>query len=319
MAIGSFIWFIESKKQFAWHLSKFQRWTFSFQKSNREFLSIALRQVHEQNNAVLKSAASATHILNRQDESALLRWELCSHDLAKYLKDSKDVCSQTNLSICHQSTTEHHHEDTVAFKDRFINDLQQLNNSFSANPFTAHTWSPIDNLSIVYDDEIESNIKNIVDIGQRQFECYFEERLIKAKTPIDATIKSNSLRLPGKNFTVKKSKVEQSLTAANISTIKSSYQFRCEEVCNLFKEELFSNSTQHIRRLEYSLSRNKVWYFKETQLHWKTKFKSRKSRSSRPEVFCKKGVLRNFTKFTEKHLCQSLFSNKVAGLSQQLY
>ena len=26
-------------------------------------------------------------------------------------------------------------------------------------------------------------------------------------------------------------------------------------------------------------------------------------RTSRPEVFCKKGVLRNFTKFTRKHLC----------------
>ena len=32
------------------------------------------------------------------------------------------------------------------------------------------------------------------------------------------------------------------------------------------------------------------------------------------KVFCKKGVLRNFTKFTGKHLCQSLFFNKVAGL-----
>ena len=35
-------------------------------------------------------------------------------------------------------------------------------------------------------------------------------------------------------------------------------------------------------------------------------------RSSRLEVFCKKGVLRNFEKFTGKHLCQSLFFNKVA-------
>ena len=36
-------------------------------------------------------------------------------------------------------------------------------------------------------------------------------------------------------------------------------------------------------------------------------------RSSRPEVFCKKGVLRNFGKFTGKHLlCQSLYFNKVA-------
>ena len=43
------------------------------------------------------------------------------------------------------------------------------------------------------------------------------------------------------------------------------------------------------------------------------------SRSSRPEVLCKKGVLRNSAKFTRKHLCQSLFFNKVADLSLQLY
>ena len=36
--------------------------------------------------------------------------------------------------------------------------------------------------------------------------------------------------------------------------------------------------------------------------------------NSFPEVFCRKGVLRNFAKFTGKHLCQSLFFNKVAGL-----
>ena len=39
-----------------------------------------------------------------------------------------------------------------------------------------------------------------------------------------------------------------------------------------------------------------------------------KYRISRPKVFCKKGVLRNFAEFTGKHLCQRLFFNKVAGL-----
>ena len=34
------------------------------------------------------------------------------------------------------------------------------------------------------------------------------------------------------------------------------------------------------------------------------------SRSSRLEVFCQKGVFRNFPKFTGKHLCQCLFFNK---------
>ena len=32
-----------------------------------------------------------------------------------------------------------------------------------------------------------------------------------------------------------------------------------------------------------------------------------------PEVSYKKDVLKNFTKFTGKHLCQILFFNKVAG------
>ena len=34
---------------------------------------------------------------------------------------------------------------------------------------------------------------------------------------------------------------------------------------------------------------------------------------NRIEVFCKKGVFRNFAKFTGKHVCQSLFFSKVAG------
>ena len=35
------------------------------------------------------------------------------------------------------------------------------------------------------------------------------------------------------------------------------------------------------------------------------------------EVFCiRKGVLRNFAKFTGKHLCRNLFFNKAAGIRQ---
>ena len=41
---------------------------------------------------------------------------------------------------------------------------------------------------------------------------------------------------------------------------------------------------------------------------------SDKFRSSCPEVFCKKDILRHFAKFTVKQLCQSHLFNKVAGL-----
>ena len=33
-----------------------------------------------------------------------------------------------------------------------------------------------------------------------------------------------------------------------------------------------------------------------------------------PQVFYKKGILNNFTKFTGKRLCQGLFLHKIAGL-----
>ena len=36
------------------------------------------------------------------------------------------------------------------------------------------------------------------------------------------------------------------------------------------------------------------------------------SRSSRPEVYCRNGIHKNFLKFTGTHLCQSLFFNKIA-------
>ena len=48
---------------------------------------------------------------------------------------------------------------------------------------------------------------------------------------------------------------------------------------------------------------------------WCFKFKqsfSFSNRSTRPKVFCKKGVLKNFAKFTGKHMCQSLFFNKIS-------
>ena len=42
--------------------------------------------------------------------------------------------------------------------------------------------------------------------------------------------------------------------------------------------------------------------------------KSRLVQKQPPEAFCKKSVLKNYTNLSGKHLCQSLFFNKVSGL-----
>ena len=43
---------------------------------------MVLDQVHEQNNELIKGVGGASRFLNREDESALLRWELCGSELA---------------------------------------------------------------------------------------------------------------------------------------------------------------------------------------------------------------------------------------------
>ena len=58
-----------------------------------------------------------------------------------------------------------------------------------------------------------------------------------------------------------------------------------------------------------------VLYFLTQMRHLKCIYSTRCGlqtifRSSGPEVFCKKDVLRNFAKFLGKHLCQSLLFNK---------
>ena len=56
---------------------------------------------------------------------------------------------------------------------------------------------------------------------------------------------------------------------------------------------------------------NKTWKVDGCDSHVYTKISEA---ANEGKVFYKKFVRRNFPKLTGKHLCQSLFSNKVAGL-----
>ena len=53
-------------------------------------------------------------------------------------------------------------------------------------------------------------------------------------------------------------------------------------------------------------------------IHTKGRWESLNRTGSHPEVFYKKGILKNFVKFTGKHLCQNLFFNNVVGLKLQV-
>ena len=45
-------------------------------------------QLHEQNNEKIKAVGGAVHFVNREDESGLIKWELCGPELVSIVGQS---------------------------------------------------------------------------------------------------------------------------------------------------------------------------------------------------------------------------------------
>ena len=91
---------------------QFSNGNFSFQKSNREFSRMGLDQIHEQNNKVIKGAGGASALLNKEDDSALLRWEVCSPELARVILEFEDSLDKNEIPA---DSSTNHHEDNDSF------------------------------------------------------------------------------------------------------------------------------------------------------------------------------------------------------------
>ena len=92
---------------------------------------MGLDQIHEQNNAIIKGTGGTVPYLNKEDESALTKWALCLHELTSIISayEGKEEMDFNNVEASH------HHEDTLAFKKRYSNDVCRLEAAIVTNPF----------------------------------------------------------------------------------------------------------------------------------------------------------------------------------------
>ena len=65
--------------------SELMKGHFSFLETKSLFSRMPLDQLHEQNYKYIKGVSGATHLVNRGDDSALVRWELCGPELSRIL------------------------------------------------------------------------------------------------------------------------------------------------------------------------------------------------------------------------------------------
>ena len=95
------------------------------------------------------------------------------------------------------------------------------------------SFTPINNTGIQFNEEVEKNIKLIPQIGEEQFLNFWTDRLIKAKEPINKTIKENKFVLPGSD------NAKERGGGGSYTKLRSAYQHRRDHVSELFKNEIF--------------------------------------------------------------------------------
>ena len=137
---------------------------FSFAKSNRQFSRIALDQVHEQNNKVIKGQGGASSLLNLQDESALIRWETCGPEVGRIVSEFEDLMEE-NTDAKSTNSVLKHHEDNENYRLSFLKDVSTLHERIPCNPFEKDQLIPLNNSDDPYEIYIIENLKNMLSTG----------------------------------------------------------------------------------------------------------------------------------------------------------
>ena len=206
---------------------------FSFQKTNTHFNRIAIDQVHEQNNEVIKGAGGATDLLNRTDDSALIRWETCGPKVVKIVSVFEDIVD--NGCKEKQNQTKKHHEDTASFRANFIKDVQNLYNKITCNPFELKSLTKINDTSFVYSDVTVNEVRTIENIGQQQFDIFWKECLVTGQLSINKKITQNKFSLLNTDL---KTKCKPAISSQMLNKLRTAIAYRPEPALKLFEGEL---------------------------------------------------------------------------------
>ena len=210
---------------------------FSFQKTDREFSQIGLDQVHEQNNAVIKGSGGATDLLNKVDESALLRWEVCNPELARLLLEFEEGMNY-NVQVT-TTQSQKHHEDTENFRKNFVSDVKILCKGFAMNPFLNDKLKRINNSKISFPEKSVENLKCMESKGENDVVTFINDRLVTGTTSVCETIECNMYDLWNESPS-KKEKVQHTPSKSILNKMKSACEHRPDMALELFENEIMN-------------------------------------------------------------------------------
>ena len=204
---------------------------FSFAKTKRPFSRMALDQIHEQNNKIIKGVGGATSLLNTQDESALIRWETCGPEVARIVSEFEDSLYNQDAS----SSAAKHHEDNEKFRQKFNRDVESVYQAIPCNPVEMASLSTINN-SAPFPQSVSDQLKQVLSTGERQVKVFIQDRLLMQKTSITEKISKNKFPLLS---TGSSKSTSINLGVPFMNKLRSAVEHRPARADELFREELY--------------------------------------------------------------------------------
>ena len=196
---------------------------------------MGLDQLHEQNNAIIKGCGGATDLVNKIDDSALVRWETCGPDIARLLLEFENTLERDASSGV---SCKKHHEDNDAFQTRFESDVKTLCKGLAVNPFQQDKLTKINNCNLVVPDSSIDTIKNMKTKGEEQVLNFINDRLVSQKVSVCESIVKNKYDIW--NTTQSKKSIQFTPTKSVLNKMRSACKHRPVMAKMLFDHEILN-------------------------------------------------------------------------------
>ena len=133
-----------------------------------------------------------------------------------------------------------HHEDNESFQESFCRDVK-VYDEIVTNPLLLDKLTSISNTALVFPENVFHNISVLKSTGEKQFQQFFNDRLILGKEAIDSKLTKNQFVFPG-HVDPSEQKTENSksmvIKESQLTKLRSALDYREMEAKNLFSQEL---------------------------------------------------------------------------------
>ena len=170
---------------------KFREGSFTVQKTNKIFSSIAIDQAHEQNNACIKGDGGAVGLTD--NPAALRRWMIAGPEVTRVIEEF-----QRGNQHSGREDNIRHHDQTTSVQASFTKDVRSLVKVMEelGNPFEEDSPDlvALDNKESVGSPAIEA-VRKVREIGLKQFQGFVRDCLVERTKPVEDTIHRNKLKV----------------------------------------------------------------------------------------------------------------------------